>query len=128
MDETTGGCAWPPPPTPEDAEAVGTKRRSDPVAALGHLVALLPPASFLFMLAWFRLCVYDNDENVIGPGWVVRLGGEGVAHWPIPACLAAGLLCFVVGILRRRGVTMGEGLWAFLAGFVLDALYKIATF
>lgn len=94
----------------------------------GHITAILPVAAFLFMPLWYGLCVYDQSEDLIGPAWLLRLGGEDFVVWPIRACLVTGIVCFVAGLIGRRVLTVCEGLWCFCAYFVLMFLFMLSQF
>lgn len=97
------------------------------VVIVGHFVALLPVASFVWMLFWFRHCTFDPEFlSVTGPAWVLRWGGESTGLLGIPLSMICGSACLLLGLISRKWITVAEGVWACSAACILWALYLIS--
>ena len=94
----------------------------------GNIVAFLPLVYLLFILFWHGISLYDDHLNLIGPAWVLDWGGEDTPFLLGYLCKYGGLIIGVIGMLRKSGRLIGQGVWAGIAGFLLDFWYMWMTF
>ena len=101
------------------------QRKVDKTVLLGHLVAFLPLAIWLSVGLLPGHFNYNDDlAGYTGPGQVIH-GGAWMFPWSTPICLVGGLAAILAGCLRRRIVTVAEGLWCCLAAGFAFWVYPI---
>lgn len=104
------------------------KASRDKVDNFGNIVAFLPLIYLVFMYVWHGISHYDDSLNLIGPAWVMEMGGEDTPFIMEYACEIGGILAILAGLICRKRWVVVKGLWTCGAGLVLTGWYMWMTF
>lgn len=96
---------------------------------LGATAFVLPLLYLGAGVLWYTQAEFEPQQQfLVGPRWMLALGGERTPFLLGLLCVVAGGLAIAYGRRFRYAKLVRQGLWSFVAGIVLSAVYACLTF